>query len=266
MKRLRAFLQDNALMVSGMLLMLASAGIDGKFLSMWMSEGMAWLGYVLNLVADATSYVISNAYGRLQDEEDDSKRKLSRLLLVGEFVGIAYSWLFGYLVLRERFVVIFTRPIFGALTTEREVLAFVSAGFVPLMLTLLGYADSLNKTQPRARERASSTDGAKPGKATAAPPAPVAQANSVPTQATTLVAHPDTATATPAVLVAQPDTASLPAEVRALIDYYASQPLATQSEAGSAVARSRQWVGARLAELEEAGVIHRNGNGVEILG
>lgn len=65
--------------------------------------------------------------------------------------------------------------------------------------------------------------------------------------------------------VLQHDTATLPAKVQALIDYYASHPLATQAEAGSAVGRSRQWAGARLAELEESGFIHRNGNGVELL-
>jgi hypothetical protein len=86
-------------------------------------------------VADSSSYVIAGAYGRLQN--DDAKRKLSKFLLVGEFVNIGYSWLFGYLVLRDRFLTMFTRPIFGNVNAELETLALVSAGFVPLTLTFL---------------------------------------------------------------------------------------------------------------------------------
>ena len=228
MKRMRAFFHDNALMVAGMLLMLASAGVDGKFMSLWMSDGLAWMGYVLNLVSDASGYVMSNAYGRLQNEDDETKRKLSRFLLLGEFVNIAYSWLFSYLVLRERFVVIFTRAIFGSLATEIEVLAFVSAGFVPLMLTFLGYADSLGKTRRR-RRHFRHTEPA-------------------------IVARPDTVP----VVAPQPDT------VARLLAFYADNPLATQAQAGTVVARSRQWVSAKLADLEAAGQIHRNGNGVEV--
>ena len=132
------------LMLAGMLLMLASAGVDGKFLSMWMSEGLAWLGYVLNFVSDASGYVLSNAYGRLSADAD--KRKLAQLLLVGEYVNILYSWLFSYLVLRERFHIFYVNPIFDNLRIELEILSFVSAGFVPLLLVFLGYADALNKT------------------------------------------------------------------------------------------------------------------------
>lgn len=147
MSKIRTFLEDNALMLAGMLLMLASAGVDGKFLSMWMSPGLAWLGYVLNLVSDSSGYVLSNAYGRLQNSEDANKRKLSRFLLVGEVVNIFYSWLFSFLVLRERFIAFHVNPITNNLSTEIEVLAFISAGFVPLLLVFLGYAESLNKTQ-----------------------------------------------------------------------------------------------------------------------
>lgn len=50
-----------------------------------------------------------------------------------------------------------------------------------------------------------------------------------------------------------------------LVSFYATHPRATQTEAAGAVSRSRQWVSAKLTELEEAGAIKRNGNGVEVL-
>lgn len=145
-RRLREFVNENILMLSGMLLMLASAGVDGLFLSMWMTKGFGWMGYVLNFVSDCSSYIMSNAYGDLQGNPDPEKRQRSKALLYGEFVNIVYSWMFSYLVLRERFVFIMARPIFAKYATlETELLAFVSAGFVPLSLVFLGYADSLNK-------------------------------------------------------------------------------------------------------------------------
>ncbi len=230
-------------MVSGMLLMLASAGVDGAFLSMWMSDGFGWLGYVLNLVADATGYVLSNAYGRLQNDEDDDKRKLSKVLLVGEFVNIAYSWLFSYLVLRDRFLTIFTRPIFGNVNTELEILAFVSAGFVPLTLTFLGYADSLNKTKPKKRQSTVKKSVSNLGKE-------------------------DTDHATPVDALALANVARQAQAdnvLDSLLTFYASNPRATQTDAAAAVSRSRQWVSGKLAELEAEGAIKRNGHGVEIL-
>jgi len=243
MKRIRDFLQDNALMVSGMLLMLASAGVDGKFLSMWMSDGMGWMGYILNLVSDASGYVMSNAYGRLQNDDDERKHNLSKVLLVGEFINIAYSWLFSYLVLRDRFMTFFTRPIFGNLTVELEVLAFVSAGFVPLSLVFLGYADSLNKTKPK-RRRANVT------KAVSNLP----KLDKLPDK------EADVLTVANATRATQAQQA-----IKDLLTFYADSPMATQAEAGMAVSRSRQWVSSKLAELETEGAIRRNGHGVELV-
>lgn len=40
----------------------------------------------------------------------------------------------------------------------------------------------------------------------------------------------------------------------ALLAFYADNPDASQAEAGAAVARSRQWVSSKLAELTEAGL------------
>jgi len=240
MGKVRQFLNDNALMVAGMLLMLASAGVDGAFLSMWMSPGLGWLGYVLNLVADATSYVLSNSYGRLQGDEDEAKRKLSRLLLVGEWVNIFYSWLFSYIVLRDRFVTFFTRSITGNLASDIEWLAFISAGFVPLTLVFLGYADSLNKTQPVKRAR-----GARMSSGEITPLA---------------AALPKVAASADALAEANAARVASAANAVALLkEFYAMHPDATQAEAAQAAGKSRQWVTARLKKLEATGEIRRNG-------
>jgi len=54
--------------------------------------------------------------------------------------------------------------------------------------------------------------------------------------------------------------------ISALLAFYASNPQATQAQASAAVERSRQWVGATLAQLEAKGRISRNGEGVMIVG
>jgi len=55
------------------------------------------------------------------------------------------------------------------------------------------------------------------------------------------------------------------AAIDALLDFYADNPLASQADAGASVGRSRQWVSATLANLEDTGAIKRNGNGIEIV-
>ena len=49
-----------------------------------------------------------------------------------------------------------------------------------------------------------------------------------------------------------------------LLTFYADNPTATQTQAGEAVARSRQWVSGQLTDLEAVGAIARNGQGVEV--
>jgi hypothetical protein len=46
-----------------------------------------------------------------------------------------------------------------------------------------------------------------------------------------------------------------------LLAFYSARPDATHAEAGGEVGRSRQWVGARLSELEERGAIERGADG-----
>ena len=53
--------------------------------------------------------------------------------------------------------------------------------------------------------------------------------------------------------------------LNALLTFYRSNPTATLSEAGEAINRSKGTVSNYLNELEQAGLIHRNGQGVEVL-
>lgn len=49
-----------------------------------------------------------------------------------------------------------------------------------------------------------------------------------------------------------------------LLAFYSNHPGATQDEAGMACGRSRSWVGNRLRELADQGIISRNGDGVVV--
>lgn len=51
----------------------------------------------------------------------------------------------------------------------------------------------------------------------------------------------------------------------ALLNVYRDSPTVSYAEAGRQVGRSKSWVSAALTELESAGRIHRNGNGVKIV-
>lgn len=50
-----------------------------------------------------------------------------------------------------------------------------------------------------------------------------------------------------------------------LLNFVASNPKATLSEAGRIIGRSKSTVSSYLDELEKAGIIKRNGNGIEVL-
>ena len=128
-----SWLQNNALWLSGLGLMLASSGIDGAYMSRWMPDGAAWLGLVLNTVSDLAGMVLSYEYGRLRhDNAKSSKRyKMAGALLGAEFVAIAYSWFFSWRQLRM------------VLTWEPEWVAVAAAGFVPLLLAAIGWAQAL---------------------------------------------------------------------------------------------------------------------------
>ena len=260
MKKIRKFLEDNMLMLAGMLLMLASAGVDGKFLSMWMSASLAWLGYVLNFVSDASGYVLSNAYGRLSADTD--KRKLARLLLVGEYVNILYSWLFSYLVLRERFRIFYVNPIFDNLRIELEVLSFVSAGFVPLLLVFLGYADALNKTSEGVPD---------------SPDRLQALSNKIMSDVQMLLdtnlefLNESKATLETSATIQAPTLESLTDDpekrerLQLLLEIVQDNPKTPIRKLADALNVSNSTVYSYLNELEDVQMIHRNGEGVKVL-
>ena len=52
--------------------------------------------------------------------------------------------------------------------------------------------------------------------------------------------------------------------LNALLNFYRSNPTATLGEAGAAIERSKGTVSNYLNELEQTGLIHRNGNGIEV--
>lgn len=135
-----AWLLDNSLWLVGLGLMLASSGIDGAYMTLWMPPGATWLGYVLNTVSDVAGMVLMYWYGRLlQTRQNESggkrKLKLSRVLLGAEVVAVAYSWLFSW-----RQLLIVLPSVEGEATRW---VAPLAAGFIPLLLASAGYAQSL---------------------------------------------------------------------------------------------------------------------------
>ena len=77
-------------------LMVASSGMDGAYLSKLMPPGWAWLGLVLNTMADITSELGMYWYGRLQADRSVVKRKRARWILGGQVILVGYAWLFGW--------------------------------------------------------------------------------------------------------------------------------------------------------------------------
>jgi hypothetical protein len=100
----------------------------------WM-RGAAWLGYVLNTVSDIAGMVLTYWYGRLQQDRSTRKRSLARLLLVAEGVAVLYSWFFSW---RQLLIVL---PAVEGDNTRW--VAPIAAGFIPLLLAFIGYAQAL---------------------------------------------------------------------------------------------------------------------------
>lgn len=135
-----AWLLDNSLWLVGLGLMIASSGVDGAYMTKWMPPGASWLGYVLNTVSDVAGMVLMYWYGRIlqtRQNESGGKRKLqlSRALLVAEVLAVGYSWLFSW---RQLLIVL---PQVEAQATRW--VAPLAAGFIPLLLAAVGFAQSL---------------------------------------------------------------------------------------------------------------------------
>ena len=133
------WLMENSLWLVGLGLMLASSGIDGAYMARWMTDlpgigGAAVLGYVLNTTSDVAGMVLMYWYGRFRMDRSSRKRSMARFLLGTEAVAVLYSWLFSWRQLRIVLV-----------SVEADALwvAPVAAGFIPLLLAFVGYAQAL---------------------------------------------------------------------------------------------------------------------------
>jgi len=139
---MKRWINDNALWLVGLGLMLASSGIDGAY----MARLMSWpaLGYVLNTTADVAGMTLTYYYGRLlrDNARTSNKHKQARYLIISEVVAVGYSWFFSWRQLRLVIQVI--EPV------DYEWIASVSAAFIPLLLAFIGWAQSLIVTPPDA--------------------------------------------------------------------------------------------------------------------
>ena len=135
MHKLGRWFRDNSLWIVGLGLMLASSGLDGVYMSKWMPPGYGWLGLVLNTTSDISGMVIIYWYGRLRQDRSSRKRRLSNVLLAAEAVTVLYSWAFSWRQLRA--VLRQYEP------QDWQWVSAVAAGFIPLLLAFVGYAQAL---------------------------------------------------------------------------------------------------------------------------
>jgi len=129
-------LLDNSLWLAALGLMISSSGIDGAYLVRMMEPRLWMLGYVLNTVSDVAGLTLMYWFGRLRAEPKKSKKHKYALALVpAEVVAVAYSWFFSWLQLR-----IVLRSIEGV---DAQWIAPIAAGFIPLTLTSIGWAQAV---------------------------------------------------------------------------------------------------------------------------
>ena len=129
------WVRRNSLWLVGLGLMLASSGLDGVYISKWMA-GAPWLGFVLNTMSDVANLTLMYWYGRFRQSPKGSKRyRLAAAMLPSEIIAALYSWLFSWRQLRA---------VLPAVEPEHwRWVAPVAAGFIPLLLAFVGYAQSL---------------------------------------------------------------------------------------------------------------------------
>ena len=149
-KRVARWLVENSMWVISLGLMLASSGLDGIYIARWMPEGWGWLGLVLNTMSDIGNLVLMYWYGRLKLAPRGSKRhRLATALLPAEGIAVAYSWFFSWRQLRA--------VLPGVEPAHWRWVAPIAAGFIPLMLAFIGWAQALLagriETEPVASQR-----------------------------------------------------------------------------------------------------------------
>jgi hypothetical protein len=116
--------------------MLSSSGLDGVYMATWMPSGWFWLGLVLNTMSDVANLTLMFWFGRLRQSPRGSKRyRLALGLLPSEAIAVLYSWFFSWRQLRT---------VLSAVEPDAwRWVAPVAAGFIPLLLAFIGYAQSL---------------------------------------------------------------------------------------------------------------------------
>jgi hypothetical protein len=133
-ERLKNWLIENSLWIVGFGLMLASSGIDGAYMTRWMPPAAFWLGYILNTTSDIGSEVLMYWFGRIY-QAGGKRSRLAFVLLPAELITIVYSWFFSWRQLR-----LVMPPIES---DDWRWVAPISAGFIPLLLAAIGFAQSL---------------------------------------------------------------------------------------------------------------------------
>jgi len=133
---MKRWIGNNVLWLAALGLMLASSGIDGTYMVSMMQRPLWWLGYVMNTMSDLGGLAIMYAFGRLQQEPKRSKKwKLSWMLLGAEVVAIGYSWFFSWRQL--------LRALLPTEQGDTVWVAPIAAGFIPLLLAFIGWAQAL---------------------------------------------------------------------------------------------------------------------------
>lgn len=219
-----------SLWVASVGLMVASSGLDGAFLTKLMPPGWAWLGLVLNTMTDIVSELAMYWYGRLQMDGSSAKRKRSKYLLVGQVVLVGYAWLFSWRQLLP--IVRQVDPVAAGW------LAPVAAAFIPVALIVVGYAQALLAGRIEVPKADIKTPMETP-KIADGPEAMPSEPEQVP---------------------------ELTPEARRerVIELWRDNPMLTQAQIAEAVGTTRSTIGNDYRTLAEAGVLHRNGHGVEV--
>ena len=127
-------------------LMLASSGLDGEYMAAWMPWRDGLLGYVLNTTSDVAALGLMYWYGRLQMDASSTKRKKSKRLLIAEAIATLYSWFFSWRQLLRVLPGVeqgtMRIPLLGEVESA-HVIAPIAAGFIPVLLVAIGYAQAL---------------------------------------------------------------------------------------------------------------------------
>lgn len=141
MKALHSWLKRNTSTLIGAGLMLASSGLDGVYMSLWMPSRFPVLGFVLNTMADVCDLYLGQRAGRLIRSKDPLKRWGALAVFGGQLIAVAYSWFFSY---RQLLRVL---PAIEPANTES--IAFWAAGFIPLLLAVLGIEEGLSSVNSK---------------------------------------------------------------------------------------------------------------------